>query len=100
VHPAFDAIQVRFESEPDVEQGTGFGRSPGLRIRGKIFAMLIDGELVVKLPADRCTELVAAGHGRLFRSGAREMREWVVVGDEHADEWLGLAEDAHAFVGR
>jgi hypothetical protein len=100
VHPAFDAILARFEAEPDVEHGTGFGRSPGLRVRRKIFAMLIDGELVVKLPADRCAELVAAGYGRLFRSGAREMREWVVVGDEHADEWLGLAEDAHAFVGR
>ena len=27
------------------------------------------------------------------------MREWVVVGDENAGDWLALAEDAHAFVG-
>ncbi|HEX5621670.1 MAG TPA: hypothetical protein VFX51_24810 [Solirubrobacteraceae bacterium] len=99
MHPEFEAIVARFDGEPDIEQGTGFGQSPGLRVRRKIFAMLVDGELVVKLPADRCAELVAAGRGRLFRSGAREMREWVVVGDEHADEWLGLAEAAHAFVG-
>jgi YjbR len=99
VNPAFEAILARFEGEPGVEHGTGFGRSPGLRVRRKIFAMLVDGELVVKLPADRCAELVAAGHGRPFRSGGREMREWVAVGDEHADEWLRLAEDAHAFVG-
>jgi hypothetical protein len=98
MHPEFEAIVARFEGEPEVEQGTNF-RSPGLRVRRKIFAMLVDGELVVKLPADRCAELVAAGHGRPFRSGGRELREWVAVGDEHADEWLRLAEDAHAFVG-
>ena len=99
VNPAFEAIVARFDGEPDVEHGTGWGRSPGLRVRRKIFAMLIEGDLVVKLPADRCAELVAAGRARPFTSGGREMREWVVVGDEHADDWLGLAEDAHAFVG-
>jgi hypothetical protein len=99
VHLAFDAIVARFDGEPDVEHGTGFGQSPGLRVRRKIFAMLVDDELVVKLPADRCAELVAAGHGRPFQTGGRNMREWVVVGDEDADEWLRLAEDAHAFVG-
>jgi hypothetical protein len=99
VKPGFDAILARFDGEPDVEQGTGWGRSPGLRVRRKIFAMLVEGDLVVKLPADRCAELVAAGRGRPFRSGARELREWVAVGDEYADDWLGLAEDAHAFVG-
>jgi hypothetical protein len=94
----FEAIVARFDGEPDVELGTNF-RSPGLRVRRKIFAMLVDGDLVVKLPADRCAALVAAGRGRPFRSGGRDLREWVAVGDDHADEWLGLAEDAHAFVG-
>ena len=89
---------ARFDGEPDIEAGTGWGSSPGLRVRRKIFAMLVDGELVVKLPADRCADLVAAGHGHRFRTGSREMREWVAVGETHADEWLRLAEDAHAFV--
>jgi hypothetical protein len=99
VHPAFEGILARFDGEPGIEHGTGFGKSPGLRVNRKIFAFLVDGELVVKLPADRCAELADAGRGRPFRSGGREMREWVVVGEEHAGEWLGLAEDAHAFAG-
>jgi YjbR protein len=98
VHPTFEAILARFAGEPDVEQGTGW-RSPGLRVRKKIFAMLVDGEFVVKLPADRCADLVAAGHGHPFTSGGRRMREWVAVSDEHAADWMRLAEDAYAFVG-
>ena len=97
--PDFDALTAELLQEPGVEEGTGFGSTEGLRVGGRIFVMHMDGDLVVKLPADRCAELADAGHGRPFRSGGREMREWVVVGEEHADEWLRLAEDAHAFVG-
>jgi hypothetical protein len=62
---SFDAVLERFEGVSDVEQGTGW-RSPGLRVNRKIFAMLVDDELVVKLPRERCEALVVAG-GRPFR---------------------------------
>jgi hypothetical protein len=89
----FEAVLQRFDGEPGVEQGTGW-RSPGLRVNRKIFAMLVDDELVVKLPRERCEELVAAG-GRPFRSGGRDLREWVVV---PTGDWVALAEEACAFV--
>jgi hypothetical protein len=92
---AFDTVLERFAGEPGIEQGTRW-RSPGLRVNGKIFAMCVDGELVVKLPRVRCEELVAAG-ARPFRAGGREMREWVVVRD---GDWVALAEEAYGFVGR
>jgi hypothetical protein len=92
----FDAILARFEGEPGVERGTNW-RSDGLRVNGKIFAMDVGGELVVKLPAARCAELAAAGRGRPFQTGKRTMREWVVVGAD--EDWVALAEEAFAFVG-
>jgi hypothetical protein len=45
--------------------GGGFGRS-ALRFQGKIFAMLVRGRLVVKLPAGRVDALVVAGDGVRF----------------------------------
>ena len=38
-----------------ITAGTGFGKTEGLRISGKIFAMLVGDELVVKLPKERLT---------------------------------------------
>ena len=96
---AFAAVAAQLLREPNVEQGTGFGSMPGLRTAAKIFAMLVDGELVVKLPASRCAELVDTGSADAFRIGRRRMREWVRIGrvDEH--EWLALAREARDFVG-
>ena len=72
-----------------------------LTVDGSIFAMLTRGELVVKLPAVRVTELVANGNGMPFTAGKdRPMREWVVVKGEDRQEWLELAREALRFVGR
>jgi hypothetical protein len=95
---AFDVVAQRFLGEDGVEHGTGFGAAPGLRLGGKIFAMLPSGEFVVKLPAERCAALVDAGGARPFVVGTRTMREWLVVEDVDADAWIALAAEARAFV--
>jgi hypothetical protein len=95
---AFTALAERFESEPDVSPGTGFGTARGLRANGRIFAMLPHGQLVVKLPAERCSALVEAGSGRLFVVGRRTMREWVAIDGIDDDAWAALAAEALAYV--
>ena len=81
--------------------GTGFGSAPGLRVSGKIFAMLVHDALVVKLPRARVDELVSSGIGERFDPGhGRIMKEWVAVSAESAADWIELATDALAFVGR
>ncbi len=96
---SFEAIADRLLSEPDVGEGTGFGSSPGLRVGGKIFAMLAPGGLIVKLPARRCAELVAAQMGQPFDRGqGRPLKEWVVVSHAREQDWPGLALEALTYV--
>lgn len=95
---AFGWLAEALLPEADVEEGTGFGSAPGLRSGGKMFAFLHAGRLVVKLPAERCEALVGDGSARFFENGHKRMREWVVVEDPAANDWLSLARDARDHV--
>jgi hypothetical protein len=93
---AFEALARGLSGEPEISEGTGFGNNPGLRVGGKIFAMLNRGRLVVKLPSARCDELVSAGQAEFFQTGGRTMREWVAI--PPGAEWPELARGALDFV--
>jgi hypothetical protein len=74
--------------------GRGFGRG-ALRYRRKIFAMLVRGRLVLKLPADRVDQMVADSYGVRFDANkGTPMREWISLDPEAAVAWLPLARDA------
>ena len=66
-----------------------FGSSE-LKVRNKIFAMLVRERLVVKLPKSRVDTLVASGNGERFdpRHDGRLMKEWLVL--ETTSEKRGL----------
>jgi hypothetical protein len=98
-HDRFALIAVRHLTDPAVTEGTGFGSQPGLRINGKIFAMLVNGELVVKLPRARVDELVERGQASRFDPGhGRLMKEWASVPMAEGVDWEALADEARAFV--
>jgi hypothetical protein len=82
-----------------VAEGSGFGSSGQLKVGGRIFAMLVRGGLVLKLPRARVDELVDSGHGTRFDAGkGTPMREWFVLSPASSKRWLPLAEEALVFV--
>jgi len=98
----FERIAAPLLGDPAVSRGTGFGANPGLRVNGKIFAMLgREGELVVKLPRARVDELVDSGVAARFdpRRDGRLMKEWATFPLALGRRWGALVEEALAFVG-
>jgi TfoX/Sxy family transcriptional regulator of competence genes len=95
--PAFRRVADAFADDPAVTYGKMMA-SPGLKVNGKIFAMLTRGRFVAKLPRSRVDALVASGAGERFDPGhGRIMKEWIVVASGE-EAWLELAREAYRFV--
>jgi len=96
-----EALASRPDVTPpaDVPRKKKFGNSLELRVANKIFAILVQGRLVVKLPQQRVDALIAAGDGVRFDPGhGRLMKEWVTIEPTSDLEWLPLASEALEFV--
>lgn len=99
----FAAVAESLLAQPGVTYGSpekrGFGSS-ALQVNGKIFAMVSQERLVVKLPRQRVDELVASEVGERFdpRRDGRLMKEWLAVAPTYTESWLPLVREALAFV--
>jgi len=99
VEALFETAAARLRAEdPALEQGRMM-TATGLKTGGKFFAMVVRGELVVKLPADRVDELEASGTGRRFEPGrGRVMKEWIGLTPADEDACEAYMVEARGFV--
>ena len=98
---SFSLMVRAFARDPLVTEGGRFG-AKSLKVEGKVFAMLVKGKFVAKLPAARIAELLAElveeGGAEPFDPGhGRRMKEWVSLSG-HQDHWINLAKEARQFV--
>src|SRR2546425_7949735 len=99
VDPYFAAVVDAFARYRDVTRGgKGFG-STGLKVNGKLFALMSSkGRFVAKLPRRRVDALVSSGRAEYFDPGhGRLMKEWVAV-DRRGASWVDLAREAYRFL--
>jgi hypothetical protein len=97
VDPRLAAIAKLFAKNPKVTLGKMMA-SMGLKVDGKIFAMVVKGKLVVKLPKARVSELVESKAGSYFDPGhGRLMKEWIAMTAERPDA-VTLGREAFGYV--
>ena len=68
-----------------------------LKVSAKVFAMLVKGALVIKLPPERVSRLLAEGRGQAFDLG-RIMKAWISIPQDRRGTWAALAEEARESV--
>ena len=99
---SYAGLVKKFTSERGVTaitEGKGFGSTGQLKVDGRIFAMLVRDELVLKLPGARVDELAARGEGARFDAGkGKPMREWFVLSPASRKSWSAVAREAYDFV--
>jgi hypothetical protein len=94
----FEQLASRLRHSPGVTEARMFDARV-LKVRGKVFAMLVKGAMVVKLPPDRVGRLIAESRGQPFDPGhGRIMKGWVTIPPERRQSWTALASDALEFV--
>ena len=89
-------LTAEFLTKPGVTLERAFSRI-SLMVGGKLFASAGHGGLLIKVSAERVTELISSGQGQPFSTGGnRVMREWVVAAP--STDWPALAAESMAFV--
>jgi hypothetical protein len=69
-----------------------------LKIKKKMFAFPGIGNIIVKLPKKRVTELLDSGVGLPYDPGnGKIMKEWVTISIDHSDKWLDFVLEAKDF---
>jgi len=85
-------------AEPGVTRSTMMGY-PCLRANGAFFACVerATGNLIVKLPAHRVSELTATGQALPFSPNGRTFHEWAAFPVADPAEWRALLTEARGF---
>lgn len=96
----FWALAEPLLAEPGVTRSTMMGY-PCLRANGAFLACVerTTGHLIVKLPAHRVSELVAAGQALPFAPNGRTFREWAAFPVADPGEWSALLAEARSAAG-
>jgi TfoX/Sxy family transcriptional regulator of competence genes len=97
VDSRFAPVVAAFARDAHVTPTKMFG-AVGLKVNGKVFAILVKGKFVAKLPKERVDAIVTSGSGKYFDPGhGRPSKEWIAL-SAASPPWVDLAKEAYRFV--
>ena len=90
-------VAAQLYGQPGVLEGTIFGFRC-LRVNEAFVGMPANGNLWVKLPEQRVSDLIESGVGEVCAPNGRPFREWVAISGHDEKLWLDLLNDSIEFV--
>ena len=94
VDDIYTEIKDHFAKVPEVLVLSGTG-AQGIKYGKKLFVMFIKGEIALRLPPERVTELIETGEGKPFDPGTgKPMKNWIIIPASKKDTWITLSEEA------
>ena len=92
----YASIKSHFEKVAGVTVNTGRG-AQGMKVGKKMFAMFYKGDLLLTMPPERVSALIAAERGLPFDPGTgKVMKNRVLVPVSKNRSWIKLCEEAAA----
>jgi hypothetical protein len=90
----YEQLRTHFSNVEDVTVNAGTG-SQGIKFGKKMFVMFHKGQLLVQLPPDRVSELIASGEALPHDPGTgKPMKDRVLVPDSASDKWIAFCDES------
>ena len=90
-------VKNHFADSDDVVVNEGRG-SQGLKYGKKMFAMFYKGQLAVKLPPERVSELIRKGEGLPLDPGTgKPMKDRAIIPIEKKESWIAFCEESKRY---
>ena len=91
-------VKKYFNTVQATEVNTGRG-AQGIKYNKKMFAMFYKGDLTVKLPPQRVTEIIANGDGLAQDPGTgKAMKDRVLIPQKNKELWIKYCEESLNYV--
>ena len=86
-------IKEKFLKLDDVQK-----QGEALKIKRKMFVILNQNDITVKLPKNRVAELLASGEGLPYDPGnGKIMKEWVTIPLKTSKKWMAFVKEGMKF---
>ena len=90
----YEELKTHFSKDRDVTVLSGRG-AQGIKQGKKLIVMFMKGEIIVKLPANRVSEIITSGEGEAYDPGTgKPMKNWVLIPETRKDLWIKYCEEA------
>ena len=91
----YEELKNHFSNMEDVTVLSGSG-AQGIKRDGKMFVMFLKGNILVKVPPKRVSEIIASGDGQAYDPGTgKPMKNRVLIPQAKKDLWIKYSTEAN-----